>query len=151
MLNTAFRQYLLCLFLGIVIAFVATFVIGYTSAIAAPQLWFTWFGSTEVGLFLWDTIVVYGLGVGVPAVLALFIAFRFTIKPTMYSGITFVIGVLLAAYVLLPLVYDTPLSLAYTRPWWGYGFEVSLICAVLAALLLTRCLWFNKPRQPLAP
>ena len=151
MVGTAFKQNLLCFVLGIVVAVVVTFTVGFTSAITSPNGLFDWFkarASLDAGLFLWELIVVFGLGAGLPAFLALLTAFRFAVEPTVRSGLFFLGGFFLVGYVFVPLVYSAPLSLAISRPWWAYALEIVLIAATVGALLIARRLWPNNSFKP---
>lgn len=151
MVSTAYKQNLLCCVLGISVALVVTFTVGFTSAIASPDGLFDWFkarASLDAGLFLWELTVVFGLGAGLPVFLALLTAFRFSVRPTVRSALFFLGGFLLVGYVLVPLVYGAPLSLALSRPWWAYALELSLIVATLSALLVARRLWPDNSFKP---
>lgn len=151
MLSSTLTQKLFCLVLGFVVALIAAFVLPYTSAIAAPGLFFDWFqsmSSLQVGLLLWDLIVVSGLGLGLPACIALLWAFRLFTISNLACTTFFVTGVLLTSYVLVPLLYKTSLSAMFVRPWWAYGMEASLILAAITALALNRWLWPNNRFNP---
>lgn len=147
MRSTTFKQNALYLAIGTAVAFVAIFILGYTSAIAAPTELLDWFKSKnapELGSFLWDFTVVFGLAIGLPVFLALLISFRFFAKPRLGFVLSFLVGALLITYIVVPLAYDTPLSMALSRPWWGYGLELSLISSAVFALLITRWIWPNN-------
>jgi hypothetical protein len=151
MLSTAFKQSALCLVIGAAVALIATFTHGYTAAIAAPIELFDWFksrDSVELGVLLWDFTVVSGLGIGLLSFFALLAAFRFFAKPMAGPAFFFLIGALLITHVVMPLAYDTPLSLAFSRSWWGYGLELSLISSVVFSLLLARWIWPNNSFKP---
>ena len=145
------KQNFLCFVLGIAVAVVVTFSVGFTSAIVSPNGLFDWFkarASLDAGLFLWELIVVFGLGAGLPAFLALLTAFRFSVKPTVRAVMFFLAGFFLVGYVSVPLVYSVPFSLAISRPWWAYALEVVLLVSTLAAMLIARRLWPNNSFKP---
>ena len=136
--------------LGVVVGVAALYSLGFTAAIASPAGLFDWFKSKnllDLGLGLWHLVVVYGLGIGLPVFLVLFSAFRTFAKPAVSSALLFVLGVLLTVHVFYPLAYGSSLSAAFTRPWWGYGFELSLVVATGAALFVTRN-WPNSSFKP---
>ena len=78
-------QAVVCLVLGVAVGIVAIFALARTAAIAAPAGLFAWFkqaGSIEAGVFSWDLLVTYGLGVGLPAFIVALLALRFVVAAT---------------------------------------------------------------------
>ena len=134
-------QLLLCFLGGLGIAIMAISPIAITSAIATPLGFLSWFrsiGALGVGFFLWDSLVVHGLGVGFLALLLLLAMYRGPVSPTVRSAGCFVAGSLTAFHLIMPLVYQTPLSLVVTRHWWNYSLEFALIASAALALLIAR-------------
>lgn len=129
-----------CLLAGVAIVAVAVPILARTAAIAMPA------GLAQSGLSpalssaLWDLAVVYGPAVGLPALLLSWLLFRWTRGGTL----TRAAGVLLAAWftvhALVPLAWGetTALALAWSRPWWAYGYELALLAGIGLALLLER-------------
>ena len=134
-------QLLLCFLAGLGIAIVAISPIAVTSAIATPAGFLPWFramGAIGVGLFVWNTLVVHGLGVGLLAFFVLFALYRGPVSPTVRSAGFFVAGSLTAFHLIIPLAYRTPLSLVVTRYWWSYSLELALVLAAALALWVAR-------------
>ena len=72
-------QAVVCLVLGVAVGIAAVFALARTAAIAAPAGLFAWFkqaGSIEAGVFSWDLLVTYGLGVGLPAFIVALLAIK---------------------------------------------------------------------------
>ena len=134
-------QAVVCLVLGVAVGIVAIFALARTAAIAAPAGLFAWFkqaGSIEAGVFSWDLLVTYGLGVGVPAFIVALLALRFVVAATAGSALAFAAGVLLAIHGLAPLWFGTPLDTVSQRPWFYYALEASLGLATWAAWWIAR-------------
>lgn len=147
MLSSTLTQKLFCIVLGFVVAVIAACVLPYTSAIAAPGVFFDWLqsrGSLQIGLLLWDLVVVSGLALGLPACIALLWAFRLFTISNLACTTFFVTGVLLTAFSLVPFLDKISLSAMFVRPWWAYGLEASLTLAVITALSLDHWLWPNN-------
>lgn len=134
------KQPALCLALGAVLAVAVTWLLAATMAIAAPAGFFAWFkshGALDLGLAIWTLLVAYLPAMGIPAFMVLSAVFRFG-RATVASAVSFVAGVLLVMYLAYPLAEGWSFSLAFQRPWWGYGLELSLFAGAAAALLLAR-------------
>ena len=134
------RQRIASVALGAVAGIALVYSLGFTAAIAAPAGLFDRFratGALDPGLALWHFVVVHGLGVGLPAFLVSFLAFRTAISPGLETALLFACGVLLVIHVVYPLAYGYP-SAFLSRPWWGYGLELALVAAVSCAWLLAR-------------
>ena len=135
-------QAVVCLVLGVAVGIASVFVLARTAAIAAPQGFFAWFkqaGSIEAGVFSWDLLVTYGLGVGLPAFIVALLAFRFVVAATAGSALAFAAGVLLAIHGLAPLWFGHPLDTVWQRPWFYYApLEASLGLATWAAWWIAR-------------
>ena len=134
-------QLLLCFLAGLGIAIIAISPIAVTSAVATPAGFLPWFramGAIGLGLFVWNSLVVHGLGVDILAFFTLFAMYRGPVSPTVRSAGFFVAGSLTAFHLIMPLAYHTPLSLVFTRYWWSYSLEFVLVVAAAFALLATR-------------
>lgn len=134
-------QAVVCLVLGVAVGIASIFVLAHTAAIAAPEGFFAWFkqaGSIEAGVFSWDLLVTYGLGVGLPAFIVALLALRFVVAATAGSALAFAAGVLLAIHGLAPLWFGTPLDTVSQRPWFYYALEASLGLATWAAWWIAR-------------
>lgn len=88
-------------------------------------------------LAIWTLLVAYLPAIGIPAFMVLSAVFRFG-RATVASAVSFVAGVLLVMYLAYPLAEGWSFSLAFQRPWWGYGLELLLFAGAAAALLLAR-------------
>jgi hypothetical protein len=140
---------LLCGLLGIGVGFVVVRVLAYTAAFSAPRGLFLGFRSRaafEIGLFLWDAIVVYGLGAGVITFAALLAAYRGFAAPTVASALCYLAGIMLTIYVLIPLAENMPIYLALSRQWWAYGLELSLVVSTFLARLAALSLAARRQR-----
>ena len=141
MLRSGFWQKAFCFALGIAVVVFAVGLIARTAALAVPEGFFAWFkqaGSIEAGLFLWDLVVTYGLGIGLPAFIALLVAFRFFVAATASAALAFLAGVLLTVHVLAPLWFGYSLDMVWQRPWFAFAMEASLGLAALAAWFIAR-------------
>lgn len=147
MLSRQSSHQIICLLLGFVVAAFAVHALGYTFAIAAPGAYLEWFqsrGWLKAGLLLWDSTVVFGIGLGLPVCIALLASFRLLALSKLLCAGCFLTGLLLTAYVLVPLLHGTPWSDLLVRPWWALGMEVSLALAVLIAVVLGHWFWPSK-------
>lgn len=115
------------LLLGVALAFAFVWTLGFTLAIAAPGNFLGEAASTDLfRLFVWDVFVVNGLGVGVIAIAVAVLlswidrwaAFRICFVA---APVTWVV-----AHFVVPVVHASPPASPFTRPWWGYGFEIML-------------------------
>ena len=129
---------------GVAVGSVAPTTIGFTAAIAAPLGYFTWFkayGMLPLGSFLWDLVVVGGLGLGLLAFLAGLLVFRSgTAGQRWANGAGFVAATLLAGELLHPLLEGYPSNdlRPWSRTWSSYGVELALLAATLAAMALAQ-------------
>lgn len=134
-------QILFCSFLGVLVGLVVVHTLAYTAEFSAPRGIFLGFRSRaafEIGLFVWDAIVVYSLGAGVIAFSALLVAYRAFATPTTRSALFYLAGILVTIYAVVPLADDMPVSLALSRRWWTYGLELSLVISACLALFVAR-------------
>ena len=121
---------------GIIVSFIAVYLLGYTTAIAMPTGFLAFFGSYSI--FVWDLFVVNFLGIGIIAFLFAFLVFRAIKQPKIMHGLVAALGILFGAYIIIPLLYDIPLYYSFVRSWWGYGFEICISLAFVSAWFLTK-------------
>lgn len=141
MQGSRLAQAAVCAGLGVAVGIAAIFALGRTAAIAAPQGLFAWFkqaGSIEAGLFFWDLVVTFGLGVGLPAFVVLLLTLRCMAAATLGAALAFAAGVLLAIHGSAPLWFGHPLDTVPQRPWFSYALEASLGLATWAAWWIAR-------------
>jgi hypothetical protein len=130
---------------GFVVAVSSVKILGFTAAVAIPSDFFAWFrslGSLESGLFVSELALIC-CTVGPLSFAVLYAVYRFIIPATRFSVFSFLIGVLITAYIGVPVFYGLPISQSFTRHWWGYGFEIAIFLASVASYLLARRLGHN--------
>ncbi len=140
---------LFCGLLGVAVGLVVVHTLAYTAAFSAPRGIFLGLRSRaafEIGLFLWDAVVVYGLGAGVITFGALLAAYCSFAVPTARSALFYLAGIVLTIYVLIPLAEHMPVSLALSRQWWAYGLELSLVVSAFLALVVARAISATRRR-----
>ena len=120
---------------GIFVSLISVYLIGYTTAIAMPTSFLTFFGSFSI--FVWDLFVVNFLGIGIIAFLFAFVVFRTLKQPKIVHGLVSALGILFGAYVVVPLLFGIPLYYSFIRSWWGYGFELCVLLAFVSAWFLS--------------
>jgi len=141
--KTLRRSSLFCGSLGVAVGVVVVHTLAFTATFSAPRGIFLGFRSRaafEIGLFLWDAMVVYGLGAGVITFGALLAAYGSFAVPTARSTLAYLAGIALSIYVLIPLAENMPVSLALSRQWWAYGLELSLVASAFLALVVARAI-----------
>ena len=146
---TSVKQQVSCLVLGGLAGAAVIDLLAFTMAISAPAGFFDWFkanGALDVGLAAWHLLVAYSPGAGLPAFVALSAAFL-VVRPTVASAVFFVAGLLLGLHVAYPLAYGHSPSMAFQRPWWAYGLELSLATAAAIAVFVAR----RRPAKPFGP
>ena len=130
---------------GVVVAIVSVQILGLVAAIAIPSDFYAWFrelGSLETGIFISELVLICST-VGLLSFAVLSVIYRFISPATRLSFVSFLIGVFLTVYIIIPLFNGIPLSTPFTRHWWGYGFEFSIVFASIAAYLLAKRLGHN--------
>jgi hypothetical protein len=95
----------------------------------------------ETGLFISQLLLICGT-VGLLTFAVLSAVYRFMFPASLLSIFSFLAAVFLTAYIAIPLYFGMPVSTAFARHWWGYGFEISIVFASLAAYLTAR-----RPRR----
>jgi hypothetical protein len=152
--KTLRRPSLFCGLLGVAVGLVVVHTLAFTATFSAPRGIFLGFRSRaafEIGLFLWDAIIVYGLGAGVITFSALLAAYGSFAAPTARSALFYLAGVVLAIYVLIPLAEHMPVSLALSRQWWAYGLELSLVASAFLALGVARAIAARRAKTRARP
>ena len=121
------------MFLGVAVAFVFVPFLGISSAIPAPPSLFSWArsnGLLEPTLFAWETFVVGGIGLALPALAAMILLCLAYPMNRRIVALSCAGGILLGHYLFVPWMYlESPL-LALDRRWWSLGQELSLIIVV---------------------
>ena len=136
--------------IGLVIAAASIQTIGLTAAISIPEPLADGFRAWNIqapGVLAWDTVVVYGLGIGLFSFVALTAAYRFLFPATVTSFAAFIAGVLLMAHAIVPMISGMPASLFNARPWSSYGFEIAVIIAALTAFLTAKRFGYSGSSQ----
>jgi hypothetical protein len=114
---------------GVLTAFACVPLLGISSAIAGPAHYFPWakaHGVLEPALFLWEVVVIGGIGVGAPALVSLVVLVRtFTYARVTLVG-AFAAALLCGLYVAVPMAYFETPQLPLNQPWWAFGKEMAL-------------------------
>jgi hypothetical protein len=127
--------------LGAAIAFACVPLYGITSAIPAPAEYFQWArgnGQGALALLGWDTAVVAGLALGIPALIVLVVLCRAFPEQTFGVMLGFVAAIEIGRYVLVPLAYFEPPSFLPDRAWFSYADELVLVIVTGLAWISTR-------------
>ena len=138
---TSVRSFLVFLAIGLLVTAISIKTIGITAAISTPTDLAPWFQAnamTELGALLWDTVIVFGLGIGLLAFASLLATYRFMLPATLGSVLAFFVGVLTMAYLVVPMVNEVPSTLFIARPWYSFGFELAVLLSAFAAYLISR-------------
>ena len=137
---TSVRSFLVFLALGLLVTALSIKTIGITAAISTPTDFAPWFQAnamTELGVLLWDTVIVFGLGIGLLAFASLVTTYRFMLPATLGSVLAFFVGVLTMAYLVVPMINEVPSTLLIARPWYSFGFELAVLISAFAAYLIS--------------
>jgi hypothetical protein len=135
--------------IGILVAAISLKSIGMTAALSTPTDFFSWFKANEMkelGILIWELVVVFGMGIGVLTFATLLALFRFALPATLGSVLAFFIGVLAMAYLLVPLTNSMPSNIFVARPWYSFGFELAVLVSAVAAYLIAIRMK-NKPAE----
>jgi len=138
---TSVRAFLVFLALGLLVTAISIKTIGITAAISTPPDFAPWFQAnamTKLGALLWDTVIVFGLGIGLLAFASLLATYRFMLPATLGSVLAFFVGVLTMAYLVVPMINEVPSTLLIARPWYSFGFELAVLISAFAAYLISR-------------
>ena len=138
---TSVRSFLVFLAIGLLVTAISIKTIGITAAISTPTDLAPWFQAnamTELGALLWDTVIVFGLGIGLLAFASLLATYRFMLPATLGSVLAFFVGVLTMAYLVVPMANSVPSTLFIARPWYSFGFELAVLLSAFAAYLISR-------------
>lgn len=137
---TSVRSFLVFLAIGLLVAALSIKTIGITAAISTPTDLAPWFQAnamTELGVLLWESVIVFGLGIGLLAFVSLLATYRFMLPATLGSVLAFFVGVLTMAYLVVPVAYEVPSTLFIARPWYSFGFELAVLISAFAAYLIS--------------
>jgi hypothetical protein len=127
--------------LGLLTAFACIPLIGISSAVPAPREYFEWarlHGLLEPAVFVWNIVVVGGIGVGAPALVSLAVLVRTFAERHVAIVTVFVAALLFGLYVAVPVAYFDPLQLPVNLPWWSFGKEVALVLVAAGVLASVR-------------
>jgi hypothetical protein len=139
--DPSFTAVILAVMLGAAIAFVCVPLYGITAAIPGPTEYFQWArnnGQTGLALLSWNTAVVAGLALGIPAFIGLVVLCRAFPRQTFGVILGFGAAIEIGRYVLVPLAYFDPPSFMLNRAWYSYADELALVIAIALAWLSTR-------------
>lgn len=132
---------LLAFTLGAALVFTMVPVLARTAAIAAPANLFTWskgHGLLPLARLSWDTFIVYGLSIALPAAAALLAFFRLVPAHRIAVAGCLGSGILFSVHFAVPLYYGEPTMFSLNLPWWQHGLVVSLLFAFGLAIGLSR-------------
>jgi hypothetical protein len=147
--HTSAKSILTFLVIGILVAAISMKSIGVTAALSTPTDFSSWFKANEMmelGILVWELVVVFGMGIGVLTFATLLAVFRFVLPATLGSLLAFFIGVLAMAYLIVPLVNSMPINIFVGRPWYSFGFELAVLVSAVAAYLIAIRMK-NKPAE----
>ena len=145
MFNKLVWPFIISLLAGFLVAIASIQILGITAAVPIPSGFFAWFrelGSLETGIFVSELVLICST-VGLVSFIVLSIIYRFIFPASRLSVFSFLIGVFLTVYIGVPMFYGIPMSTSFARHWWGYGFEITIVLASVAAYLLARRLGHN--------
>ena len=147
---TSVRSFLVFLAIGLLVAALSIKTIGMTAALSTPTDLAPWFQAnamTELGVLLWETVIVFGLGIGLLAFASLLATYRFMLPATLGSVLAFFFGFLTMAYLVVPMVNEVPSTLFIARPWYSFGFELAVLISAFAAYLISRRMHRKQTRS----
>lgn len=117
---------------GIALAFLFTWTLGFTLAIAAPADFFAGGESlVPFRLFLWELLVVNGLGVGLIAVVVAALASWAMPVAALRICATAAAVAWAVAHFVVPVLHGGTVVSPFGRYWWGYGFETMLLLGLV--------------------
>jgi len=126
---------------GVVLAIAMVKVLARTAAISAPVYFFAWFKAHRLmplALLAWDTLVVYGLSIGLSGAVVSVMLFRIFPSHRIALALCLCIGVLSSLYWLVPRYLDETSVSLFTLPWWQQGLVASLLLAFGIAFGISR-------------
>jgi hypothetical protein len=132
-------SFCISLLAGFAVAVASVQIMGIILAVAVPSDFYAWFrelGSIETGIFITELALIC-CTVGLLSFAVLSAVYRFIFPASGLSCLAFIIGVFLTVYIGIPLFYGIPVSTPFARQWWGYGFEIAIVAASVAAYLLS--------------
>lgn len=140
---------------GLVAAAVASYLMGWTLAIATPSDVEEWLAaqlSPQTGLLLWGVVVVAGPAVGLPLFMATLLPCLRWKQQRAVVAFSVLAGFLLGAYVLVPALYGAHETgpAVMVRPWWSFGTEVAAVIAVGLGTAVARVLGSAQPPRTTA-
>ena len=145
MFNKIVWPFSMSLVAGFIVAIASVQILGIVAAVAIPSGFYAWFrelGSLEAGIFISELVLIFST-VGVLSFAVLSVVYRCGFPASRLSFFSFLIGVFLTVYIVIPMFYGYPMSARFVRHWWGYGFEISIVIASIAAYLFARRLGHN--------
>ena len=125
---------------GVTLAFASVPLLGLTSAIAAPVALLAWFkshGALWLGLLVWETLVVFGLGVGVGLAAFLTLLWRASPDTRTRTGVA-TIAALFATTYAIPYLYRYPFASLHGRSVWNAGQALAVALAIGIAVIASR-------------
>ena len=138
MFNKPGWSFCISLLAGFLVAVASVQIMGIVLAVAIPSGFHAWFrelGSIETGIFITELALIC-CTVGLLSFAVLSAIYRFIFPASGMSCFAFLIGVSLTVYIGIPMFYGIPVSTPFARQWWGYGFEIAIVAASVAAYLL---------------
>jgi len=126
---------------GLLTSFACLPLLGISSAIASPAGYFPWakaHGVLEPALFLWQTAVIGGIGVGAPALVSLAVLVGTFKQQRNLLVAIFAASLLMGLYVAVPMAYFESPGLPINQHWWSFGKEIALAIVVAGVLARVR-------------
>lgn len=120
------------LILGVLIAIVGTPLLGYTNAISAPKLLWSWTTNPTPMLITWDLFVVQLLGIGILAALATYLLVQYSKARWLWLCSSIAFGELIYMLLIAPLM--TGQTIIFTQlMWWQHSHTAVVLLSVFAA------------------
>jgi|GEM_PF-2405798 len=124
--------------LGIIIFYIASFILGFTAAIPIPIDLVKSFKSNSVlwpFLFLWDTLVVQFVGVGILVAIANYFIVKKSVVLWRHFTVSFIVVEIIFAYSSMSALFSAPILPRNVFFLYLPHFVVVVSCAYIAAYI----------------
>ncbi len=127
---------------GAALAFASIPLLGFTVRIVAPAnlcAWLNAHGLFSLGYCLWDTFILFGLGIGIGLAALLVVLWRLSPGTCISSGALTIATLVATLYLAVPPFLHGNLAwLVSGRPWSNLSLGLSVLLAAASAFMASR-------------
>ena len=121
------RAIVVGILLGFGLMWVLELTIAYPVAISRPAGW----AESAGFMFLWDAVVVYGLGMFPILLITMFLANKLWPENILALGVSTAVSLWLTAWVFHPLLMGSTVLNPFVRGWYLYAADVDMALALV--------------------